>query len=202
MRISVSDVDSFRYWRDSEDGDLSELLSRLRREAPATEAMVAGKALHKALELSPSGDFTELKSEGYLFTIETDCELSLPDIRELKATKEYAIDNLIVTLVGMVDAVHGKRVDDHKTTSRFDAERFLDSFQWRAYLDIFNADHFRWNVFEMTQVAAKEYRVFGFHRLEQYRYPTMLEDIERDLTEFVRFARVHLPERFDMQRAA
>ena len=52
LRISVTDIDQWRYWQESEDMDLSELLKRLRRQGDATEAMAVGTALHRALELA------------------------------------------------------------------------------------------------------------------------------------------------------
>lgn len=203
LRVSVSDVDAYRYWCASEDADLPGLLARLRREEPPTELMAAGSALHRALELAADGDYSVLEADGYRFTLDLDCELPLPAIRELKATKDYIIDGVAVTLVGKVDALQGLTVVDHKTTSRFDAEKFMDSFQWRAYLDIFEADHFRWNVFEMAELPEPRcYRVFGFHPLDQFRYPALRSDVVRELRRFVGFARAHLPERFTFQEAA
>ena len=59
MRMSATDLDAFRYWRDNEDADLGALVSQLRRELPPTEPMLAGTAFHKALELAPYEDATD-----------------------------------------------------------------------------------------------------------------------------------------------
>lgn len=202
MRVSATELDAFRYYRDSKDAELEPLLAQLRRALPPTEPMLAGRAFHKALELAEPGEVGVFEAEGYRFEIAADVEIDLPNVRELKATRDYLIDGEPVTLVGMVDAIHGQRVDDHKTTSRFDPERFLGGLQWRVYLEVFGADEFRWNVFEWREVEPKTYVVHAFHSLTAYRYPGIAADVERELGLFVDFARQHLPERFAQPLAA
>lgn len=202
MRVSASDLDAFRYWRASEDADLGELIAQLRRETEPTESMRAGTALHTALENADPGEFKALEADGFVFELEIDGELDLPPIREIKHTLELEIDGEPVTLVGKVDAVLGRRVDDHKFTSSWDAERFLASYQWRVYLEVFDADEFRWNVFEGRKISAGFYRIGALHTLHMYRYPGMRQDIERELLAFLDFARIHLPERIERQKAA
>ena len=199
LRVSATDIDAFRRYRDDEEADLILLLLQLRRESEPTEAMIAGTALHKALETVSFGEFVGLEADGYTFSFETDAEIALPTIREVKATKSYEIGNCLVTLVGKVDAIHGKRVDDHKFTSRYDAERFLDSYQWRVYLDVFGADEFRWNVFEGRESAPRNYLITAIHPLIMHRYPGMEDDVRRELAEYVGFARRFLPERFGLE---
>lgn len=207
MRLSVSDLEAFRYFQQDDDATLADLIAQLRKRTPPTEPMLAGIALHKALELAqPGQELRSLEANGYVFIIEPDVELELPQIRELKARKDYAIDGEVVTLTGKVDTLEGLRVDDHKSTSRFDAEKYEAGYQWRCYLDIFNADRFRWNVFEISPLGPGEkgeqlYKVWGFHQHEQHRYPGMAADVHKALHEFLDFARVHLPERF-IQEAA
>jgi hypothetical protein len=195
LRVSVSEIDSFRYFMADEDGDLSSLLARLRREEPPTEAMQAGTALHAALETCRDGSLDEVISDGFRFTFAFDEELDLPQSREMKATREYGIDGHTVTLVGKVDAVLGRRIDDHKFTSRYDAERFLGSYQWRAYLDLFDADQFRWNVFEGRETGERHYTITNLHKLTMHRYPDMEADLRRQLSAFVDFVSAHMPER-------
>ncbi len=195
MRVSVSDIDSFLYWERQEDGDTEALVRRLRRLDPPSEQMLAGTALHKALELADDGDYTKLEADGYVFTADLDAVLAIPALREIKAEKVYSIDGRPVLMVGKVDAVEGRRVDDHKSTARFDPDRFVQSYQWRFYLDIFDADHFRWNVFETKELGPKVYLINSVQCLEQWRYPGMREDCEAVLSRFLGFVDVHLPER-------
>lgn len=196
IRVSASDIDSFRYFMADEDGDLSALLAQLRREEPPTEAMLAGTALHGALERCAGGDLTEIEADGFRFVFAFDGELDLAATREVKATREYDVAGHTVTLVGKVDAVHGRRIEDHKFTSRYDPERFLNSYQWRAYLDLFDADLFRWNVFEGRETGDRHYTIGKFEKLSMWRYPGLADDVRQELARFVDFAAQHMPEKF------
>lgn len=197
LRVSASDIDALRYFLSEDEAELADLLAQLRRETPPTEAMQAGTALHAALEVCQPGLHGELSANGYTFEIRADGEIDLPEIREIKATREYEIDGCLITLVGKVDAIPGRRVDDHKFTSRYDAERFLGSYQWRVYLEVFGADEFRWNVFEGRQDTndPQRYVIYNVHQLTMRRYPGMDVDVCRALQTFLDFARLHLPER-------
>lgn len=198
MRASVTDLDQFLYWKQSEDMPIEELIGRLRKLTPPSPEMYAGIALHSALETATDGRFTHLEVNGLRFIFEIEGELQLPEFREVKAEKVQIVRGIPVTLVGKVDALHGRRVDDHKTTSRLDFERYFAGYQWRYYLDIFDADRFRWNVFEIREDSKEPdtYIVHGFHQAEQARYPGMADDCAALLDEFVQFAQIHLPERF------
>lgn len=202
VRISASDIDALRYFLANDDASLDDLLASLRHQTPPTEAMRAGTALHSALEHCALGDHPELSADGYTFEFRCDGEIDVPEIRELKATRDYEVDGCVVTLVGKVDGLHGRRVDDHKFTSRYDAERFMGSFQWRAYLDIFDADEFRWNIFEghEDRESPKRYIIHTVHRLRMHRYPDMHADLMGELRKFIEFARAHLPERIGPHR--
>lgn len=199
LRISATDIDALRYFHDDEEADLGDLLARLRRSPPPTPAMLAGTAFHKALETLDQGTAAELEADGHVFVIDVDAELDLPTVREIKATREYRIGDVVVTLVGKVDAVLGKRIDDHKLTGSYDAERFMAGYQWRIYLEVFGADEFRWNIFEGAEIANQErvWKVRSLHKLTMHRYPGMAADVERQVAAFVDFARIHLPEKFE-----
>lgn len=197
LRVSVSDVDSYRYFLESEDMTLDALLSRLRREEPPTENMLAGTALHKWLEdHHPAESLTStIEADGFRFRFDADIELALPTVREIKALGTYNIDGVTVTLVGKVDAIHGTKPYDHKLTSRFDPERYANAFQWRAYLVLFNGDKFTYNVFTGAPDKDGVWVIRAFDQLTLYRYPNIQADVEAQLTEFVRFIRQYMPER-------
>jgi len=203
MTFRVSEVESFRQWRDDEDADIELLLARMRGQSEASEAMLAGTAFHKALEVAQVGSAAVLHGLGYTFNVCGDFEIALPVIREVRASKTYSIDDFAITVSGQLDTIEGKRVEDHKTTGRFDPERYLGGYQWRYYLDIFGADVFRWNVFE---IAATDdpvtWDVQSLHRLEQYRYPGMTDDCQRLACELAQFAIRLMPERLRSLEAA
>jgi uncharacterized protein YukE len=199
IRVSATDIDALRYFLADEEGDLAELLAQLRRQTPPTPAMLAGTAFHKALESFDQGFTAQIEALEHTFNLEIDDELDLPALREMKASREYVVDDVVVTLVGKVDAVLGKRIDDHKLTSSFDAERFMAGYQWRIYLEVFGADEFRWNVFEGAAIAGQErvWKIRSLNKLTMHRYPGMGDDIAREVAAFVHFAKLHLPEKFE-----
>ena len=171
MLARVSSIETFRRWRADEEADAQSLIASLADFAP-TPAMLAGTALHAALEVAGPGTTDVLKSGSYEFHLKTDIEIALPRQREIRARKEYG--PLIVT--GKFDALDGLTIIDHKSTARFDAERYVAGCQWRFYLDIFGCRKFRWNVFEIREVEFEVYEVFGFHVLEQMTYPGLHDD--------------------------
>lgn len=194
MRYRVSNVEAFRQWEADEGSDVDALVTRILGMEPPSQRMEAGTAFHKALEMSTPGQSLDiLEANGYRFTIKGDLEVAVPVVRELRAGTAYIVDGKPIVISGQVDGIEGRRIDDHKTTGRFDPERYLDGYQWRLYLDIFGADAFRWNVFEIGETDdPMHWEVFGQHTLSQYRYPELQADCQRLVERFARFARQHI----------
>jgi len=191
----VSSVERFRQFEHDEDAELADLIADITGWSEPSGAMLAGTAFHKALELSPTGlDVASIGAEGHTFLFEGEgFEIGLTAVRELRASKTYVVDGRPITISGQVDAIEGKRIEDHKTTGRFDPERYLSGYQWRLYLDIFGADHFRWNVFEIAPTNEELlFRVMDQHRLEQFRYPALAADCQALVERFARFVRQYI----------
>lgn len=190
----VSNLEAFRQFEQDDDTEAEQFIDELLHGFAPSAAMQAGTAFHRALELAEPGiTYSELQSEGHVFTFRGDFETSLPVIRELRASKTYMVDNRPIVISGQVDDIEGLRIDDHKTTSRFDPDRYLTGYQWRLYLDIFGASVFRWNVFEISELETPcHYEVRDLHTLEQYRYPALGEDCQRLVERFARFVREHV----------
>jgi hypothetical protein len=206
VKYRVSNVEAFRKWEadpDAEPEDLDRLLADIRGESAPSQAMAAGTAFHACLEHAVAGiDFDSLSHGGFVFTFADQFDIEVTPIRELRASKTYMVDGQPIFISGQVDAIDGLRIEDHKTTGRFDPDRYLTGYQWRLYLDIFGARHFRWNVFEMKEVEstqesfgfeapAIQYEVFAQHRLEQFRYPALEADCQALVERFARFVREH-----------
>lgn len=187
MLARVSNIEAFRRWRDADDMPVEDLVRFITVDSP-TPAMLAGTAFHEALEHAEPGSYDVLQAMDHTFHL-PDADLVVPTIREVRAFGNYGG----LTVTGKVDCLDGRRVDDHKTTSRFDAERYLAGYQWRYYLDLFDADTFRWNVFELKPVGELEFAVSAPQLLEITRYPGMHEDCMRLALEYLQFARDHLP---------
>lgn len=191
----VSHVEAFRQYEADDEAELAPLLESIAGASEPSPRMLAGTALHKALELAQHADdeVFDLRADGYLFSMRGDFELQLPQIRELRASKRYIVDGEPIVISGQVDAIEGRRIDDHKSTGRFDPERYLDGYQWRLYLDIFEADHFRWNIFELHETENPlVWHVVALHVLDQYRYPALGADCQALVERFARFVRTHV----------
>lgn len=198
MRLSVNDLQCWQRYRDNEDVTLADCLRQLRREEPPTPVLLAGRALHKALEhaqyhednLNPFGQ-SVLQYEGYTFIFQCDAEITVPDVRELKG--ETVIDTRYgsLTMVGVVDSID-TAISDYKLTGHFDAERLAASYQWRCYLQMFDRLRFDYKVFVAQEIKPNEWAIRDYHEVSFYRYPGMEEDIERAVNECVAFMREHV----------
>lgn len=198
MLARVSSLETFRRWRLDESQDSADLVARLTDFQP-TEAMLAGTAFHAALEVAKAGEYAQLHAHGYTFIL-PDAEIALPDIREIRAFGNYGP----LTVTGKLDCLHGKRVEDHKTTATFRPDGYLEGCQWRFYLDLFGADVFRWNVFEISPVRGEEktYTVKPPQLLEQCRYPGLHDDCMDLARDYYQFAAVHMPHHTPQLEAA
>lgn len=184
MLARVSSIETFRRWRNDEDASMDDLIAAITDHEP-TPAMLAGTAFHAGLEAATEGESGVMIVGDYRFNLHIDIEIALPRQREIRARKNYGP----LTVTGKFDALDGLTIIDHKTTARFDAEKYIAGCQWKFYLDIFGCNVFRWNVFEIREAdtddpAIRVYDVFGFHPLEQMRYPGLHDDCLQLALEF------------------
>lgn len=195
IRLSVSDLESLRYWKDRDDQGLDVLLAKLRHEEPATPQMEAGAAFAELMENAAEGVMIERTVMPWVFDFtQLDDLIALPPIRELKAEVPFVTQSGNVTLVGKVDCLHGKHVHDQKLTERWDAERYIDSMQWRAYLVMFEANTFTYDVFQ-CRYNGNRVTVTEYHPVTFYAYPSMKADVQRAVDELARVVAEHIPER-------
>lgn len=193
MLARVSNIEAHRRWSNWQplfDGDeepsLDDLIRQITTDEPS-EAMKAGTAFHKAVEDAPVGEHATLTALGYTFHLAGGA-VELPPVRELRAYGNYGG----LTVTGQVDGLLGKVVIDHKTTGRCDVERYLAGCQWKFYLDLFEANVFRWNIFEIKELAPQEYRVAEPQVLTAFRYPELHADCAKLAAEYLAFARQYL----------
>lgn len=191
MRLSVTDLESLRYFRTSEDASLDKLLLDLAHVSAPTPKMEAGRAMAKFFETAQVGSIIDgSKIDGWTLCFDMDAEIDLPQVREMKIEQEYSTPSGPVTLVGKVDGFHGITVRDQKLTESLDAEgRYVDSLQWRAYLSMLGGKRFIYDVF-VGKVVPEEKTILirEYHRLPFYSYPDMQADVSRavaDLAEIV-----------------
>ena len=190
LRVSVSMLDIYREWKEGEDQSVADLIETLKSSTP-TEAMLKGRAFAKAMELlGRECEADSITAEGYTFHFTGDFSVELFSRREEKAEKDYG--GIVVS--ARCDRVLGSLIVDDKTTSQFDAERYEEKMQWRYYLDMWNANRFRWMVWECKEMdEPKNYCIHALHTLNQYRYPEMERDCRDLALDFKKFAERCLP---------
>lgn len=203
IRLSVSDLETYRYWKADEDATLDDLVARLTRREPPTPQMEAGAAFAKLMEHAREGELIDAEVDGWHFSFALDDSIALPPVRELKAEVAIQTPHGPVTLVGKTDGIDGE-VHDQKLTEHFDAERYTDSLQWRCYLAMFGARSFVYDVFLAKYERGRGHTdgegtyhkgeptgriaVLEYHPIRFYAYPEMRADVEaavRDLAEVV-----------------
>jgi hypothetical protein len=196
IRISVSHLDSWLYWLGQEDATVEDMVATLRGQKPQTPAMLAGVAFHSVMESVPAHAcaMERASCDGWDFEFALDGEIAVPAIREFKTETLWPSPSGYVNLVGKVDALSGLEVRDYKLTERFDAERYADSYQWRAYLTMFRATQFVYDVFVASfddrKVTVREYQSLRFHA-----YPEMEADVKRVVSDLAAFVVRYVPER-------
>lgn len=193
MIVHVTELDLYRSFRDDEEFPLEVFLSQLRGEKK-TPAMERGIAFAKAMERIPLGETSTVSANGHTFAFTCDAVIESWPRREERREKDYGG----ITVTARCDRIMGRTIADDKTTAKFDAEGYMERFQWRYYLDIFDADVFKWHVWEVKELEfeaknAEEWgkhgwEVYAHHALTQYRYRQMEDDCKRLALEFAEFA--------------
>lgn len=197
IRISVTDLDGYLYWLASETSELDELIARLRGQEEPSPQMLAGRAFHRLFENAQGGgEIGKACIDGWRFEFALDKEIAVPDIRELKGEMVIPTKAGPVTLVGKVDALHGATVIDYKLTERFDAERYADSYQWRAYLLMFGARRFDYEVFQ-CRYDDNDVVIYDHHPMSFYAYDGMRRDVESLVADLADIVAKHVPEKLE-----
>lgn len=179
--VRVTNLDAFRIWKGTEGLGMDWLMTRLKDETEPSDAMRAGTALHKALENAAEMECGSLVSGDYRFDFNCECQVIIPTVKECEFRKEYGD----IEVVGHVDGLLGKRVTDYKSTETFDPDRYMESYQWRFYLDMSGCDEFWYQVFVIKPFGPPmSYSVRETHLLKQYRYPEQHADCERLVDDF------------------
>lgn len=194
IRLSVSWLDEFLYWQSQEDMSVEDLIERLKGVPEPTPQMLAGRAFHSLLEHSGIGEMFSVRHDGFTFEFNIEADIELSPIVELKGEHVFDTSSGAVTLVGKVDAMNGRLIRDYKLTERFDAERYADSYQWRAYLSMFDGRAFIYDVFS-GRVDEGVVKIFGYDKLPLYAYPGMAQDVIRVAGELAGIVSRYWPER-------
>ena len=206
-RISVTSLEKFRrFVAGASPFDTEEsLLDTLSGEFKGNEYTFIGTAFHNIVEQGEAAytfgadgirsmvDGTEvIMSYEQAFTA-LRYRYRMPEaIYEVPVGKDYLTAAFPIHVTGRADVILGNDVRDIKTKySAPKAEEYMESCQWRFYLEMFNADRFVFDVFEFrgydkskhgTDVRGLELRPFD--PIECIRYTTMQEDNQKLVSDF------------------
>ena len=193
VTLHVTDLDSFAWYLKLNSVSDEQMKRQLLRREPANERMNIGTAWHSVMEEISSDQILEAEKNGYVFRVDCDCEVILPQIYEIRAKKDYDIDGYTVTLSGKTDGISGNKITDHKLTFNPHPENYFEAYQWRAYLDIFNADSFEYIIYAAKQNGRK-ITIYDVDKMTMYRYPGMEKDIEKGIRDLLGFIKERVPE--------
>jgi hypothetical protein len=201
----ASKLDEYRAYLSGEMYDGSEytaeeFIKRMTAHAESP-AMAAGTAVHALIE---NAQFGEIKAHsdahGWHVHFDLDADAAIPEAREVPLQRTHKG----ITLFGRCDAISTRAVHDIKTTSAIDIDRYLDSYQWRAYLWMSGRQRFHYDIFRVkVEDDIKVVTVLEYVPLKLSAYPNLDRDVERLLEEFDACIRsLAIPEIMQRQMAA
>jgi len=192
LTLHCTDLDGWSWFNKLDSMTTEEMVGRLLRTEPPRPEMEAGTAWHSVLE-DPPDEISTVERNGFTFDVTCGGIIVLPQVREVRAKKVYMVDGVEVTLTGKVDGIDGNKIEDHKLTFRPNPETYMDAYQWRAYLDIFNADVFEYLIYS-AKMDGNTITVYDFSPMKVYRYPEMVDDLMTGMRELVGFVKQCVPQ--------
>lgn len=204
LSIRASSIDVWRYYRSADDMSHREFMMRIRGDMPPTESMRYGTAFHNVLEQAVQfasennrRKLTLRKSirfgDGLAMVIPPSVEGELRTIgAQTEVTGERLYPDIGVRLTGTADALTPKRVLEYKTTGRLNLTRYLESFQWRAYLTLFARDRLTYCVFPLRRDRdwlSGTYELADYIEIDVFRYAGMEQELIVTLAEMAEYIR-------------
>lgn len=186
IRLSVTDLTSYQWWESDEEAPLAKLIADLTGEGEETHPMLAGGAFAKVMENARAGtELTVVEQDGFTFDFtQLDATLEMPAVRELRGELVVTTRYGEVLLVGKCDSL-GAALHDQKLSAKWDAEKYIDSLQWRAYCMMFGVPKFVYDVFQCSwdRKDPNKAIIREYHPLPFYAYAGMDRDVRRAVTD-------------------
>lgn len=190
LRLSVTTIDGYIYWRDHEFKSLDELEADIRRESKPSQAMLRGRAFHSVIEHPEetlAGDhyaYEDYRFDRYGID-EVLSHIPKDAIAEAKAERE--IEGVMI--VGKADALRGLDIYEAKCTGRINVDTYHESYQWRYYLVLFDGQRVNYVLAKYFE-SKKEPGMITIQEvmpLPCYRYPKLEDDVRRMTAECAEF---------------
>ncbi len=181
----------------------AELIESIKGVFEGNDMTRVGGAYHKIIELEASIVEDGLLADDILFTHEQ----AAPAIQfrghhknmipEVPVTKVYETRRGPILASGRVDGLEGKQIRDTKCKFRPpDYQEYIDSYQWRFYVDMLGLDTFYYDFFEFKGFDSLQgdrpfllpgVTIQGHEPLQCVRYRHMAEDCRSMLNDFLEY---------------
>jgi hypothetical protein len=147
-----------------------------------------GRIYHVTIETQAEVDGRHARAKEVVdlaFELPDDRAVPVLPVREMKIERVYQTPVGPVLVKGRVDGFDNIEVMDYKFTGQPDLEALAETYQWRIYLDILDAQRFRWEVFTMRDPLRDEtaWRICEVQSFTQFRYPNLQADVARAVAE-------------------
>lgn len=197
MRISTTQIESFRLWSDPNQDWMpeQELIDSICGRFVPNHRINLGSAFGKVLEdplpyVAPGGFRITVNGEAFAFGSDVmDPCLALMDRRgvfEAKGVKRYGD----VDVVAKADQLVGARLIEHKTTlSSFDFDKYAASCQWRFMVDIFEPKIVTYHVFCLSEAANGVIELRTIESFNLFPYAELHQDCQGLVRRFCEYVR-------------
>lgn len=204
MIISTTIIDKFLLYLKEDWLTEAMLIDTIKGISPPTRYTELGTVFHNLLE---QGYKAPLNLDGSAF-ISNDIEFSYDIMTkcfnyinynfpfEQKIAKGYPTRYGFVDIVGKVDQLQGLHINEFKTCWHgFDYLKYLNSCQWRFYLDLFGAEQVNYLVFELYD-GKKSITLRNIHQFSFTPYKSLDIDLRMYLEEFILFIKTKKLEQY------
>lgn len=193
MRISATQIESFRLFMADDWMDEADLVASIRGEFAGNHKVNLGSAFGLVLEdpdrfLVPGGFRCAVNGEMFEFGMDVMAPcLALVDRRgvfEAKAVKSYGSHDV----ASKADHVLGGHLSEFKTTlSAFDFDKYAEGCQWRFMADAFQPTQITYRVFLLSEGSNGVIGLRGIESFNLFPYPRLHADCAALVREFTAY---------------
>lgn len=203
-RISVTSLEKFRRYISGIDTEES-LIEALSGTFKGNSYVWIGSAFHgivengeQAYRVADGGMVAEVDGYAVLMdglqvatALQYRSEL-FGALHEVPIGMDFLDGRFPIHVTGRIDLLHGNDIRDIKTKySRSEASDYIDSYQWRLYLQMTGAERFYFDVFEFAGYDKEKHgidvrglKLIRTNAIECLRYDTLEQDNRMLLDEF------------------
>lgn len=199
-RISVTTVEQYRKYVTGKI-DLDSFTKTIKGEFITNPKIEYGSAYHKLIELKPrelqkyrvrnkaTGESGYAINRNWIPDRLANQALAFKDAYPLMASEiklEYPVlaQETQLVLVGKVDGIEGLMLHEHKTTWNYNPDSYLESLQWRFYLNMMEADTLQYNIFEIKGKDVGEIESIELQSFKVHSYPSLASDCQNWMERF------------------